>query len=261
MKTKYRSIFISDIHLGSRGCKADILCNFLKHNTADNLYLVGDIVDGWRLRKRWYWPQAHSNVVRKILTAAARGTKVYYVLGNHDEVLRRWTRLIPQLGNITITNRLDYVDQSGKKFLVVHGDMFDTLMKVSAGKTIMHIGDKIYDVLIRINDVWARVRSCMGLPYWSLSRWIKKNTKQAVNFVTNFETLLANYCCAKGYDGVICGHIHTAEIKTVNGVLYMNDGDWVESCTALVETESGEWKIIAWSGSKTYIKENNKSNE
>jgi len=246
MKTRYRSIFISDIHLGSRGCKADLLCDFFKHNTAEQLYLVGDIIDGWRLQRRWYWPQSHSNVIRKILTAASRGTEVFYVSGNHDEAMRKWVRLIPTLGNITFTNRCDYIDLSGRKFLVIHGDMFDTLMRVNAGRMVMHIGDKIYDLLIRINDIWAAVRERMGLPYWSLSKWIKKNTKQAVSFVLNFEQLLVDYCRSKSYNGIICGHIHTPEIKEINEIIYMNDGDWVENCTALVETVDGKWEIIYW---------------
>jgi UDP-2,3-diacylglucosamine pyrophosphatase LpxH len=255
MQQKYRSIFISDIHLGSRGCKADLLCDFLKHNKAQNLFLVGDIIDGWRLKKRWYWPQSHSNVVRKILTAANRGTNVYYIVGNHDEALRNWMRMIPKLGNLSITNRYDYTDLSGKRFLVVHGDMFDGLMQFGSGKLLMHIGDKLYDIIIRLNDIWSAVRERFNLPYWSLSKWIKHNTKQAVSYVLNFETLLSHYCKTKGYDGIICGHIHTAEIRTIDGIIYMNDGDWVESCTALVETWKGEWQIISWTGSEKYLKD------
>lgn len=246
MRKKYRSIFISDIHLGSRGCKADLLCSFLKHNTADTLYLVGDIVDGWRLSKRWYWPQEHSNVIRKILTAAKRGTHVKYIIGNHDEAFRRWLHFIPSIGNLSIVNRCDHMGVDRRRYLVIHGDMFDTLMSVSSGRLIMHIGDKLYDVIIRLNDWWASVRSRMGLPYWSMSKWIKQHTKQAVGYVLNFEGLLANYCKSKNYDGIICGHIHTADIRDINGIRYMNDGDWVESCTALVEHHNGHWEIIHW---------------
>lgn len=260
MNKMYRSIFISDIHLGSRGCKADLLCDFLKHNNAENLYLVGDIIDGWRLKKRWYWPQSHSNVVRKVLTAANRGTQVHYIAGNHDEVLRPWIKMIPQLGNLTISNRQDYQDLQGRKFLVIHGDMFDSLMTLNSGRFLMNIGDKLYDLLIKINDVWSAVRSKLGLPYWSVSKWIKHNTKQAVGYVLNFEKLLSNYCKSKGYDGVICGHIHTAEIKDIDGIVYMNDGDWVESCSALVETWSGEWKLIFWKGSDKFNAKNTHNN-
>jgi len=258
MNKKYRSIFISDIHLGSKGCKAELLCDFLKHNTAENLYLVGDIIDGWRLKKRWYWPQSHSNVIRKVLTAANRGTQVYYIAGNHDEALRPWIKMIPQLGNLTILNRIDYVDLQDRRFLVVHGDMFDNLMLLNSGKFLMHVGDKLYDFLIHLNDLWSSIRAKLGLPYWSLSKWIKP--KQAVSYILNFEKLLSNYCKSKGYDGVICGHIHTAEIRDIDGVIYMNDGDWVESCTALVETHDGDWEIIHWKGSEKFNANNTNNN-
>jgi len=260
MNKKYRSIFISDIHLGSKGCKAELLCDFLKHNTAENLYLVGDIIDGWRLKKRWYWPQSHSDVIRKILTAAKRGTQVYYIAGNHDEVLRPWIKMIPQLGNLTVLNRVDYVDLQNRQFLVVHGDMFDNLMHLNSGKFLMHVGDKLYDFLINLNDIWSSIRAKLNLPYWSLSKWIKHNTKQAVSYILNFEKLLSNYCRSKGYDGIICGHIHTAEIKDIDGIIYMNDGDWVESCTALVETHNGDWEIIHWKGSEKFNANNTNNN-
>lgn len=243
---KYRSIFISDIHLGSRGCKASLLCDFLKNNHSEQLYLVGDIIDGWRLKDRWYWPQEHSNVVRRILTAAKRGTKVYYIIGNHDEVLRHWSHWVLSLGNLQITNREDYWGIDGKKYLVVHGDMFDSLMRLSSGRLAMHWGDKLYDLLIWLNDKWAYIREKLGLSYWSMSQWIKKNTKQALSYIFNYETLITSYCKSKGYDGIICGHIHMAEIKTIDDIVYMNDGDWVESCSALVEHWDGRWEIIYW---------------
>jgi len=246
MPKTYRTIAISDTHLGSRGCKAELLNNFLKHNTSDNLYLVGDIIDGWRLKQTWYWPESHSDVIRRILKIAKKGTEVTYVVGNHDEVLRKWLHFIPVLGNLTVTNRCDYVGLDGKRYLVIHGDMFDSLMHASSGRWLMHIGDRLYDIIIKLNDYWAVVRARMGLPYWSMSKWIKHHTKQAVTYILNFERLLANYCRSKGYDGIICGHIHTAEIRDINGIVYMNDGDWVESCTALVEHWDGSWEIVTW---------------
>jgi UDP-2,3-diacylglucosamine pyrophosphatase LpxH len=246
MQPKYRTISISDIHLGSRGCKAELLCNFLKHNTAETIFLVGDIIDGWRLKKRWHWPQEHSNVIRKILTAAKRGAKVKYIAGNHDEELRKWLHFIPAVGNVEVFNRYDYTGLNGRRYLVVHGDMFDTLMHVGSGRLIMNVGDWLYDVIIVLNDIWSAVRARLGLRYWSMSKWIKQNTKQAVSYVLDFEKLLADYCKSKGYDGIICGHIHTAEIREINGITYMNDGDWVESCTALVEHWNGEWEIVHW---------------
>lgn len=238
----YKSIFISDIHLGTRGCQADALCSFLKDNTCDNLFLVGDILDGWRLQKRWYFPQSHTNVIRRILTAAKRNTKVYYILGNHDEMLRPFLKFDITFGRIKILNRYDYVGVDGKKYLVIHGDAFDTLMKKNR-KWIMHIGDSLYDFMIWFNRHFNKVRGLLGLRYWSLSKWLKSNAKQAVKFINRFEEYLAEYCENKGYDGIICGHIHHAEIKQIGRITYMNDGDWVESATALLEHTDGTWEI------------------
>jgi len=238
----YKSIFISDIHLGTRGCQADALCDFLKNNTCDNLFLVGDILDGWRLQKRWYFPQSHTNVIRRILTSAKRNTKVYYILGNHDEMLRPFLKFDITFGRIKILNRYDYVGVDGKKYLVIHGDAFDTLMKKNR-KWIMHMGDALYDFMIWFNRHFNKVRGLFGLKYWSLSKWLKSNAKQAVKFINRFEEYLGEYCENKGYDGIICGHIHHAEIKQIGRVTYMNDGDWVESATALLEHTDGTWEI------------------
>lgn len=237
----YKSIFISDLHLGTRGCQADALCAFLKDNTCDNLFLIGDILDGWRMRKRWYFPQSHANVIRRILTAAKRGTKVYYILGNHDEGLRAFLKYDISFGRIKILNRYDYIGVNGKKYLIIHGDFFDVLMRDK--KWIMHLGDAAYDALIWVNIQFNRVRQLFGLRYWSLSKWLKHNTKQAVKFINRFEDYVAEYCKAKGYDGIMCGHIHFAEHKTINGIEYINSGDWVESCTAILEHEDGTFEI------------------
>ena len=238
----YKSIFISDLHLGTRGCQADALCDFLKENTCENLFLVGDIVDGWRIRKRWYWPQSHTNVIRRILTHAKRGTKVYYILGNHDEALRAFLRFGITFGRIQILNSYDYVGVDGKRYLITHGDAFDNLMAKDK-KWIMHIGDNLYDFFITFNRHYNKVRGLLGLKYWSLSKWLKDNAKVAVKFINRFEEYIAAYCESKGYDGVICGHIHKAEIKQIGRVVYMNDGDWVESATALLEHKDGTWEI------------------
>ena len=240
--THYKSIFISDIHLGTRGCQADALCDFLKNNTCDNLFLVGDIIDGWRMKKRWYWPQSHTNVIRRILTAAKRGTKVYYILGNHDEAGRSFLKYDITFGRIKVLNRYDYVGVDGKRYLVTHGDAFDNLMAKDK-KWIMHIGDNLYDFFIWFNRHYNTVRGVLGMKYWSLSKWLKDNAKYAVKFINRFEEYIAAYCEAKGYDGVICGHIHKAEIKPIGRVVYMNDGDWVESATALLEHTDGKWEI------------------
>ena len=240
---KYRSIFISDLHLGSKGAQAVAVADFLKHNTANRLYLVGDIIDGWRLRKRWHWPQTHTNVVRRILTAAKRGTDVIYIVGNHDEFLRAFLQFKVSFGRIKIRNRAVHLGEDGKRYLVVHGDMFDGMMRADR-KWIMHLGDHSYNLLLWINIKLNTVRSWLNLPYWSLAQALKKKTKRALNHIHNFELHVADYCRRKGYDGAICGHIHAAEMREINGIVYMNDGDWVESCTALVEHHDGRWALV-----------------
>jgi UDP-2,3-diacylglucosamine pyrophosphatase LpxH len=256
MDKTYKSIFISDIHLGSRGCKADELCHFLKHNTCDNLYLIGDIIDGWRLKRNYYWKQGHSNVIRRVLTAAKRDTKVHYIIGNHDEAIRPFLRYEINLGNIDFSNRQDYTDVKGRQFLVVHGDMFDSMMR-HENKLLVNIGDKLYDLLIIINTKFNSIRMALGMEYWSISAYLKKKTKQALAYITRFEDLIAEYCHKNKYEGIICGHIHTADIKMINDVIYMNDGDWVESKTAIVETHDGVWQILEYQtdGSMKVIKE------
>lgn len=239
----YKSIFISDIHLGTRGCSAEELLHFLKNTTCDNLFLVGDIIDGWQLKKRWYFPQSHVNIIRDFLTKTKRGTRVYYIIGNHDETLRKFLSFQLTVGSIKFKNTHDYFGLDGKKYLIVHGDMFDSLM-VYPKKWLMHIGDNLYVSLIWMNTKLNKIRSMFGMKYWSLSNFLKKNTKQALTFITKYEEHIAKYCKEKGYDGVICGHIHTAEIKEIDGITYMNDGDWVESRTALVEHTDGRWELI-----------------
>jgi UDP-2,3-diacylglucosamine pyrophosphatase LpxH len=248
MKT-YKSIFISDIHLGSRGCKADLLCDFLKHNTSENLFLVGDIIDGWRLQRKFYWPQSHTNVIRRILTAAKRDTKVTYVVGNHDEMLRGLLPYDIHFGNIDLVNHCRYDALNGKIYMIIHGDMFDTALRNKL-TWLYHFGDTLYTFLLGVNIVVAKVRKLFGMPYWSLSAYLKNKTKEAVAFMSDFEVLITDYCDKQKTDGVICGHVHKADIKKIGNVEYMNDGDWVESCTALVEKFDGQWEIVTW------IKEN-----
>ena len=244
-KPLYRSIFISDVHLGSKGCQADALSDFLKQNTCEKLFLVGDIIDGWRMRKKWFWPQSHTNVIRRILTMAKRDTEVTFIIGNHDEFLRAFLKFDLSFGQIKIKNRHLHVGVDSKVYLVVHGDMFDGLMRPGS-KWIMFIGDNLYNFLLALNTKLNMFRRKMGLSYWSLSKALKKRTKKALNFIHNFEEQVANYCKRKGFDGVICGHIHVAEMREINGIAYTNDGDWVESCTALVEHHDGKWEIIEW---------------
>ncbi|CAO3443618.1 Ser/Thr protein phosphatase family protein, UDP-2,3-diacylglucosamine hydrolase (EC 3.6.1.54) homolog [Azospirillum argentinense] len=239
---QYRSIWISDVHLGTRGCKAEYLLDFLKHNESDHLYLVGDIVDGWRLRKTWYWPQAHNDVVQKILRRARKGVQVYYIPGNHDEAARDYAGL--QFGGVQVVEEMIHVTADGRQLLVTHGDRFDVVVKYA--RWLAFIGDNAYVVLLQANTLFNWVRRKLGFPYWSLSAFLKHKTKAAVEFIGNYETALGDEARRRKVDGVVCGHIHTAEIRDMEGILYCNDGDWVESCTALVEHPCGRLEIIDW---------------
>ena len=241
----YKSIFISDIHLGSKGCKADLLVNFLKNNTAEKLYLIGDIVDGWKIQQnKWAWKQAHTNVVRRILGHAKQGTEVFYIAGNHDEFLRPMIPYGISFGKIHVLNQTVHMGLDGKRYLVIHGDLFDGITRLAPW--ISFLGDKAYDVLIVLNSSFNRWRHRFGFGYWSLSQFLKQRVKRAVDFIFHFERNLVNYSRKRGFDGVICGHIHKAEIKKIDGFVYMNDGDWVESCSALVEHHDGRWEIVYW---------------
>jgi UDP-2,3-diacylglucosamine pyrophosphatase LpxH len=239
---KYRSIWISDLHLGINGCKADDLCKFLKANTCDHLYLVGDIIDGWKLKRGWNWPQSHSNVIRRLLTSAKRGTTLTYITGNHDEFLRDWVRFGIRVGNIKIVDECEHIGVTGHRYLVVHGDMFDAVTRNY--KWISVLGDISYELLLTINSGLNKTRKWFGYGYWSLSRYIKRNAKQAVNFIFEFERHLAKHAGDAGYHGVICGHIHFPEIKLIGNLVYMNSGDWVETCSAIVENWDGSFELL-----------------
>ena len=241
-KTHYRSIFLSDIHLGTRGCQADRLVGFLKAHSCDVLYLVGDIVDGWRLQSNFYWPREHNSVVRRVLTYVQRGTRVVYVTGNHDEFLRRYSDLT--IGNFTLVDQSTHETVDGKRLLVIHGDQFDVITRYH--RWIAFLGDVGYNVLLVLNRHLNVLRRKFGYGYWSLSAWIKHRVKRAVNFVSNFEGAVSYECRRRGYQGVVCGHVHHAEIRDIEGVRYMNCGDWVESCTALVEDADGTFRILDW---------------
>jgi len=245
MQRTYRSIFVSDVHLGTKDCKAEQLNNFLKHNTCDTLYLVGDIIDGWKVRQnKLRWKQSHTNVVRRVLGHAKRGTRVVYVAGNHDEFLRPMIPLGISFGMVEIVNQTEHIGVDGRHYLVVHGDMFDGITRLAPWLSIL--GDRAYDLILRANTRLNWVMHRMGFGYFSLSLFLKRRVKRAVDFIFKFEQNLANYCKKRGFDGVICGHIHHAEIKEISGVVYMNDGDWVESMTALVEHWDGHWEIVTW---------------
>ena len=249
MQKTYRSIFVSDVHLGTKDCKAEQLNNFLKHNSCDTLYLVGDIIDAWKIQQnKWRWKQSHTNVVRRVLGHAKRGTRVVFIAGNHDEFLRPMIPYGFNFGLIEIHNQIEHIGADGKHYLVTHGDLFDGITRLAPW--IAFLGDKAYDIVLTLNNKFNWIRRRMGFGYFSLSKYLKYKVKKAVDFVFKFEENLANYCKKRGFDGVICGHIHHAEIKEINGVAYMNDGDWVESCTALVEHWNGYWEIVTWTKEK-----------
>ena len=248
----YRSIFVSDVHLGTKDSQADRLNNFLKHNSCDTLYLVGDIIDAWRIQQnKWRWKQSHTNVVRRVLGHAKRGTRVVYIAGNHDEFLRPMIPYGFSFGLVEIHNQIEHIGADGRHYLVTHGDLFDGITRLAPW--LAFLGDKAYDVILSLNSKFNWIRHKMGFGYWSLSQFLKHRVKKAVDFIFKFEENLANYCKKRGFDGVICGHIHHAEIKEINGVMYMNDGDWVESCTALVEHWDGRWEIITWTKEKDNV--------
>ena len=243
-KTHYRTIWISDVHLGTAGCKAEHLVDFLKQHTCDTLYLVGDIVDGWKLTGGWFWPQEHTNVIRKILTKAKRDTQVIYITGNHDEFLRKFVDYRIEIGNIKLVNEAIHTTADGRRLLVIHGDYFDVITRYH--KWVAMAGDVLYEGTMRFNYWFNRGRSLIGMRYWSLSAFAKQHVKTAVNIVSTFEESLAHECRRRGLDGVVCGHIHHAEMRDINGVSYHNCGDWVESCTALAEDHNGRIQIIHW---------------
>ncbi|MGP2657929.1 UDP-2,3-diacylglucosamine diphosphatase [Malaciobacter sp. WC5094] len=241
---KYKSIFISDVHLGTRFSKAKKLLNFLKHNECENLILVGDIIDGWAIKRKFIWPQTHSDVIQKILKKARKGTNVHFITGNHDEFIRPFVPLV--LGDsLNISNELDYQGINGKKYYITHGDFFDSITMTK--KWLAILGDYGYDLLLHLNTVLNFIRQKLGIKkYWSLSKYVKDSVKSSVSFINDFESVLSTHAKNKGYDGIICGHIHKAEIKDINGIQYLNCGDWVENCTAIIETFDGEFKIIDW---------------
>lgn len=256
MQRTYRSIFLSDVHLGTKDCKAEQLNNFLKNNTCDTLYLVGDIIDGWKVKQnKLRWKQSHTNVVRRVLGHAKRGTRVIYVAGNHDEFLRPMIPLGINFGMIEICNQTEHIGIDGKHYLVVHGDLFDGITRLAPWLSML--GDKAYDCILRANTRLNWVIHRLGFGYFSLSLFLKRRVKKAVDFIFKFEQNLAGYCKKRGFEGVICGHIHHAEIKEIEGVVYMNDGDWVESMTALVEHWNGSWEIVHWTKEKDDVDDDN----
>lgn len=241
-KIRYRAVFISDIHLGTAGCQAEALLDFLKHHSSDYLYLVGDIVDGWQLRRRWFWPQAHNDVVQKLLRRARKGCHVVFVPGNHDEFARGFVG--HKFGDITVLRDTVHTTAQGVSLWVTHGDYFDGV--IQCAKWLAYVGDNAYEFTLRLNRSLNSMRARMGLPYWSLSQYLKGKVKTALNYVTDFEVAVAREAKHRGHGGVVCGHIHRAEMRDIHGTLYCNDGDWVESRSALVEHLDGTLEIVFW---------------
>ncbi|GAB6142312.1 UDP-2,3-diacylglucosamine diphosphatase [Methylosoma difficile] len=243
MNNTYRTIWISDLHLGSTQCQADILLDFLKFNDSEKLYLVGDIIDFWSLSKKMYWPREHNTVIQKILRKARHNTQVIYVPGNHDENVREYDNYV--FGDIIVKNSEIHTTANGKRFLVVHGDEYDTIAKYH--QWIAKLGSSGYDFLLEINRFLRVIRRFLGIQsHFSLAAFIKFKVKNIVQFISDYEESIVNTLKNEGVDGVICGHIHHAEIKDIGGFLYVNTGDFVESCTAIVEHFSGELELISW---------------
>ncbi|MCG9915314.1 MAG: UDP-2,3-diacylglucosamine diphosphatase [Phenylobacterium sp.] len=239
---RYRTVFVSDVHLGTRGCQAEMLLDFIRHMECDTLYLVGDIVDGWKMKSGWYWPQSHNDVVQKILRLARKGVNVVYIPGNHDDRIRDFCGI--HFGGVVVARDAIHEGADGRRFLVTHGDEFDGV--VQHAKWLAFLGDYSYRALLSANTLFNRVRRRLGFGYWSLSAYLKTKVKNALHFIENFEGAVAEEARRRGVDGVICGHIHKAEMRQIEDILYINDGDWVESCTALVEHMDGRMEILEW---------------
>lgn len=240
---KVRSVWISDVHLGFRGCQAEALLHFLHSVETEYLFLVGDIVDFWSIKKSPFWPQEHTNVVRSILGKAKHGTKVIYIPGNHDEAMRDCIGHV--FGNVEIHYDYIHTTAEGKRLLIMHGDEFDVIVKHS--RWLAKLGNVAYDTLLDLNHYINGLRKWLGFSYWSLSSYLKLRVKNAVSYISSFEEALAHLAKDRGVNGVVCGHIHHAEIREINSVLYCNDGDWVESCTTLLEHNDGSLELVFWS--------------
>ncbi|MGC6452937.1 MAG: UDP-2,3-diacylglucosamine diphosphatase [Candidatus Puniceispirillaceae bacterium] len=239
---EYRTIWISDTHLGTPGARAKALLHFLKYTRSETLYLVGDIIDGWQLRKRFYWPQEHNDVIQKLLRKARHGTRVIYIPGNHDEAARHYLGF--NFGEIAIKEDDIHETANGRKLWVVHGDLFDGV--IQHARWLAYLGDRAYVLLLKLNGAVNRIRNLLNLPYWSLSQFLKHRVKSAVSFISAFETAMLTETRRRGCDGVVCGHIHKPEMREIDGLLYANDGDWVESLSALVEHHDGRLELLDW---------------
>ena len=242
---RLRTVFLSDTHLGFKGCRAEFLLDFLRRVECEQIYLVGDIIDVWSLTRSFYWPQAHNDVIRTILGKAKHGTQVVYVPGNHDRPFRDHDGLV--LGNVEIRRQAVHCTADGRWLLVLHGDEFDSIVRASP--LLESVGSQAYAIALTLNRWLNTLRRALGYPYWSLSAFLKDRVKNAVKYIANFERAIAAEARRRGLDGVVCGHIHRAEIRDIDGITYCNDGDWVESCTALVEDFQGRLSLLRWTES------------
>ena len=247
---RLRTVFISDIHLGFKGCSSELLLDFLHRVEMDTLFLVGDIIDVWSMQKSMFWPQSHNNVLRTILGKAKRGTKVIFIPGNHDEVFRDFDGAV--FGNLEIHREYIHEGADGRRMLVMHGDEFDSVVKCSPW--LAKLGCTLYDILLAANPYINCIRRKFDLPHWSLSMYLKHKAKTAVQYIGSFEESVAKAARKRGVETVVCGHIHQAEMREIDGILYCNDGDWVESCTSLVEDMDGRLRLIDWPKMRERIK-------
>lgn len=240
--TRYRAIFISDIHMGTKRAQTRFLLDFLRVTELDWLYIVGDFVDNWALEKAWFWDQLHNDLIQKVLRKARKGTKVIYIPGNHDDKFRDFKNL--RMGRVAVLEDAIHHGANGKRYLVLHGDKFDGVVRYAPW--LARLGDRAYEVSMMINGAVNRCRRLFRLPYWSLSAYLKFKVKKAVEFISHFEDAVVREARQRGAQGVICGHIHTPDDRMIDGIHYLNDGDWVESCTALIEHYDGRFEIIEW---------------
>ncbi len=253
----FRTLFISDVHLGCKGCQAGLLLDFLRYHDAETVYLVGDIVDGWRLKRGWYWPQEHNDVVQKLLRKGRKGSRIVYIPGNHDDFLRGY--IGTHFGGVEVMDRALHETADGRRLLVIHGDDFDVVVRHA--RWLAHLGAGAYSTVLALNTGFNRLRRRLGLGYWSLSAWLKLRVKNAVNYIGAFEDALAKEARRVGADGVVCGHIHHARIANSEGFQYVNTGDWVESCTAVAEHHDGRLEIIRWTEIRAEADEGDEADE
>jgi UDP-2,3-diacylglucosamine pyrophosphatase LpxH len=245
---RYRAVFLSDIHLGTRGCQAEWLLDFLRGMSCEHLYLVGDIIDGWQMRKGLHWPQTHNDVIQKMLRLGRKGARITYVPGNHDSGLRDFAG--EHFGGVVVAREAVHTCADGRRLLVLHGDMFDS--SIRHGPVIAYAAHITYVLVLWLNTLFARFGRRFGGTYFSLAAWLKTQSRNAQRFVDRFEMTAAAEAGRRGLDGIVCGHIHQAQLRNIDGVTYANDGDWVESCTALVEHFDGRLEILNWAKSRSW---------